>query len=276
MRNVRSHALWAMAALLCVGVVACHNGSGHGGSGGSAAIPLGAADSFAILGGDGISNVPTSAITGDIGVSAAAGSTITGFSQPTTACPEITGTVYKVDASGPTCATAIAPAVIDPTLLTSAKHDLRVAYSDAELRILPAPATVSGDQGGATLTPGIYKSTSSLSIASGSLTLDGQGDGNSVWIFQIGSTLTTVGCSPFPCATGGNVTLINGANAANVYWQVGAAATIGQYTNFEGTILAYNDISIGTGARINGRLLSGAQPSGAGAVTLLVNTVVRP
>ena len=275
MRNVRSCALSAMAALLCVSMVACHHGSGS--SGGSAAIPLGAAGSFAILSGDGISNVPTSAITGDIGVSSAAGSTITGFSQPTTTCPEITGTVYKVDASGPTCATATIIATTDPTLLTAAKHDLRVAYSDAELRILPAPTTVSGEQGGSTLFPGIYKSTSTLLIQSGSLTLDGQGDGNSVWIFQSGSALTTVGCgASVPCATGGNVMLTNGANAANVYWQIGSDATIGQYTAFEGTILAFRNISIGTGARINGRLLSGAQPSGAGAVTLLSNTVVRP
>jgi len=70
--------------------------------------------------------------------------------------------------------------------------------------------------------------------------------------------------------------LINGAVAKNVFWQVGTAATIGQYTAFEGTIMAHDDISIGTGAFINGRLLSGAQPSGAGAVTLISNTVNLP
>ena len=70
--------------------------------------------------------------------------------------------------------------------------------------------------------------------------------------------------------------LTNGANANNIYWQVGSAATIGQYTAFEGTILAFDDISIGQAAVINGRLLSGAQPSGAGAVTLISNIVIRP
>ncbi len=274
MRKVRSYALWAMEALLCVSMVACGDGGGNGssggGSGGSGGIPLGAAADFAILSGDGISNVPTSAITGDIGVSPAAGSTITGFSSPGT-CPEVTGQVYKVDASGPGCAT------IDPARLTAAKSALTVAFNDAAGRTLPAPVTVSGDQGGITHSPGIYKSTSSLSIVSGNLTLDGQGNPNSVWIFQIASALTTVGCgASVPCATGGNVMLINGANAANVYWQVGSAATIGQYTAFKGTILAHDDISINTSAQISGRLLSGAQPSGAGAVTLISDVVSRP
>jgi len=274
MREVRSHALWAITALLAVSVVAsgaaCGGGGSHGSSGGDGgsegAIPLGAADSFAALAGGGISNVPTSAITGDIGVSPAAGSTITGFSSPLT-CPEVTGNVFKVDAGGPACAT------IDVARLTAAKSALTVAYNDARLRTDPAPATVSGDLGGLTLTPGIYKSTSSLMIGSGNLTLNGPG----AYIFQIASSLTTIGCgASVPCATGGNVMLTNGADAGNVYWQVGSAATIGQYTAFEGTILSFSSISINTGARITGRLLSGAQPSGAGAVSLISNTVTMP
>jgi len=264
MRKLGSYALSATAALLSIGMVACHNSGGS--SGGSGTIPLGAAGSFAILSGDGISSIPTSAITGDIGVSPAAGSSITGFSVPAT-CPEVDGTVYAVDMTGPACST------MDPTRLTSAKSDLTDAYLDAEGRTLPAPASVSGDQGGLTLTPGIYKSTSSLLIQSGNLTLSGSG----AYIFQIASSLTTIGCgASVPCATGGNVFLTNGANANNIYWQVGSAATIGQYTAFEGTILAFDDISIGQAAVINGRLLSGAQASGAGAVTLISNIVSRP
>jgi len=229
-------------------------------------VDLGAAANFAILAGGGISSVPTSAITGNIGVSPASGSFITGLT-----CPEVNGTIYTVDAAGPACA------VIDPAGLTAAKAALTVAFNDAAGRSVPAPATISGDQGGITLPPGIYKSTSSLSIASGNLTLDGQGDANAVWIFQIASTLTTVGCgASVPCTTGGNVMLINGANAANVFWQVGTSATIGQFTAFEGTILAYVSISINTGAQITGRLLSGAQPSGDGAVTLISDTVTLP
>ena len=233
-------------------------------------VALGAVANFAIIAGGGISDVPTSAITGDIGVSPASGAFITGFSVPAT-CPEINGTVYAVDAAGPACA------AIDPVALTAAKAALTFAYNDAAGRTLPAPAAVSGDQGGLTLYPGIYKSTSTLLIQNGNLTLDAQGDANAVWIFQIASALTTIGCgASVPCTTGGNVMLINGANAANVFWQVGTAATIGQYTAFNGTILAHDDISIGTGAQIHGRLLSGAQPSGAGAVTLIQDTIIIP
>jgi hypothetical protein len=229
-------------------------------------VDLGTVAPFAIISGSGISSVPSSTITGNIGVSPAAGTAITGQT-----CGDVTGTIYTVTAAGPACR------VIDAAGLTAAKAALTVAYNDAAGRTSPAPATVSGDQGGLTLAPGIYKSTSSLSIASGDLTLDGQGDATAVWIFQIASTLTTVGCgASVPCATGGNVKLIRGADAANIFWQVGTAATIGQYTQFYGTILAHDDISVNTGARINGRLLSGAQPSGAGAVTLIGDTIVKP
>lgn len=233
-------------------------------------VDLGAVANFAIIGGSGISDVPTSSIFGDIGVSPASGAAITGFSSPLT-CPEVNGTVYAVDATGPACA------VIDAAGLTAAKLALTVAYNDAAGRTIPAPASVSGDQGGLTLPPGIYKSTSTLLIQSGDLTLDAQGDANAVWIFQIASAFTTVGCgSVVPCTTGGNVKLINGANAANIFWQVGTAATIGDFTDFYGTILAHDDISINTGAHVHGRLLSGAQPSGAGAVTLISATVIKP
>jgi len=235
---------------------------------GAAPLNLGAAEHFAGLAGSGISNIPTSSITGDIGVSPTAGASITGFSSPLS-CPEISGIVYAVDATGPACAT------IDAAGLAVAKADLTIAYNDAAGRTQPAPATVAGDLGGQTLPPGIYKSMSTLSIASGNLVLDGQGDPNAVWIFQIASTLTTVGCgASVPCGTGGNVMLINGANAANVFWQVGSAATIGDWTLFNGTILAYDDITINTGAQVNGRLLAGAQASGFGAITLIANTII--
>jgi len=263
MRQFKGYSIWLMVAFLCVWSFTTDAAASS-----PARVDLGAAANFAALSGSGISDVPTSAITGNIGVSPAAGSTITGFSSPLS-CPEVKGTVYAVDATGPGCA------VINVAGLASAKAALTAAYNDAAGRSVPAPATVSGDQGGTTLTPGIYKSTSSLSIASGDLTLDGQGDMNAVWIFQIASTLTTVGCgASVPCTTGGNVMLINGARAANVFWQVGTAATIGQYTAFNGTILAHDDISIGTGAQIHGRLLSGAQPSGAGAITLISDTII--
>ena len=228
-------------------------------------VDLGAAANFAALSGSGLTSVPASDITGDVGVSPASGSSII------LTCPEINGTIYQVDAG-----LVAVCAMTDAAGLSAAKAALTVAYNDAAGRTVPAPAAIAGDQGGITLAPGIYKSTSELLIQSGNLTLDAQGDANAVWIFQIATTLTTVGGGPFPSPAGGNVMLINGANAKNVFWQVGTAATIGDYTDFYGTILAHDDISVNTGAHIHGRLLAGAQPSGAGAVTLIQNVVVIP
>jgi uncharacterized repeat protein (TIGR01451 family) len=121
---------------------------------------------------------------------------------------------------------------------------------------------VSGDLGGLTLTPGLYNSTSSLGIT-GTLTLNGQGNPNSVFIFQVASALTT--------ATSSQVVLIGGAQASNIFWQVGSSATLGTYSIFNGTILAQASISLGTGAALNGRALART-----GAVTLDTNTAVNP
>jgi hypothetical protein len=142
-------------------------------------------------------------------------------------------------------------ATTDPTnRLPQAKLDLLNAYNFAAAASVPAPATVAGDQGGTTLAPGIYKSTSTLLIQSGNLTLDAQGNENAVWIFQIASDFTTIG------GAGGNVELINDAKANNVYWQVGSSATIGSGTAFKGNILALESITIGTGSSIDGRALA--------------------
>jgi hypothetical protein len=149
---------------------------------------------------------------------------------------------------------------VDDTAAVNAQSALTAAYNDAMGRTLPT--TVSGDIGGLTLTPGLYMSTSSLGIT-GVLTLNGQGDANSVFIFQIGSSLTT--------ATGSQVKLIGGAQAANIFWQVGSSATLGTYSIFNGTILAQVSVSLLTGAALNGRALART-----GAVTLDTNTGVNP
>lgn len=146
-------------------------------------------------------------------------------------------TIYAADDIAP-------PGV--PAMLTQAKTDLQVAYLFAKNAVLPAPATVSRNQGGLTLAPGIYKSTSTLSIDGTSLTLNG--DSDDIWIFQIASALTTT--------AGGNVILSGGAVANNVYWQVGTSATIGSGTNFKGNILAYTSISVDVGATVDGRALA--------------------
>jgi hypothetical protein len=118
-----------------------------------------------------------------------------------------------------------------------------------------------GDLGGLTLTPGVYKNASSVGIT-GTLVLDGLGDPNAVFIFQIGSTLTTA-------ASNSNIVLLGGAQAANIFWQVGSSATLGVGTNFSGTIMAQASITVNTGVRVNGRLLARV-----GAVTLDTDSVV--
>ena len=140
-----------------------------------------------------------------------------------------------------------------------AQLDLTAAYNDAAGRTVGA-ITVAGNLGGQTLTPGLYKSTSSLEISSGDLTLDAQGDANAVFIFQMGSTLTTT--------AGRQVILSGGAKAANIFWQVGSSATLGTGSVLKGNILALTSITVTTGATVEGRLLARN-----GAVTLDSNTV---
>jgi hypothetical protein len=198
-------------------------------------VGLGTAESFAVLAGPSVSNTGPSVINGDLGVSP--GTAVTGFPPGT-----INGTKHVADA-----------------LAAQAKRDLITAYDDAAGRT-PA-ASVSGDLGGQTLTPGVYRSTSSLGLT-GTLTLDAQGDPNAVFIFQVGSTLIT--------ASGSRVNLIGGAQACNVFWQVGSSATLGTNSTFKGNILALTAASLNTGAIVDGRVL--ARNAG---VTLDTNTITR-
>jgi hypothetical protein len=149
--------------------------------------------------------------------------------------------------------------ITDPTA-QAAQGDLTTAFNDAAGRST-APVTVAGNIGGQTLPPGLYKSTSSLAISSGDLTLDGQGDPNAVFIFQIATTLVTT--------SGRQVILIGGAQSANVFWQVGSSATIGTTSAMKGNILADQSISLQTGATLDGRALARI-----GAVTLQGNGVL--
>lgn len=200
---------------------------------------------FGIIAGVGVSNNSGPSVINnlDVGISPGVRSSITGFPPATI----VGGAIYASDDIAP-------PGVA--AMLTQAKQDLTDAYLFAEGATAPAPAIISGDQGGLTLAPGIYKSTSSLLIQLGDLTLDAQGDANAVWIFQIASTLTTVGGSPFPSPSGGNVKLTGGAQAKNVFWQVASSATIGDYTSFQGNILALSSITMNTGAQAVGRMLA--------------------
>jgi hypothetical protein len=214
----------------------------------SAACPapstaLGTACSFGILGGSAVTNVVGTATTvsGDVGVWP--GSAVTGFGPPAI----ITGTIFAGDATAQT-----------------AQGDLTTAYNNAAGAA--GGAVLPPDIGGSTLFPGVYKTTSaqpSLGIT-GNLTLDGQGDPNATWIFQIVSTLDTA-------AGNSQVLMIGGAQSHNVVWQVGSSATLGTNTIFEGTIMAQASVTLTTGATLNGRALART-----GAVTLDTNTVVVP
>jgi len=209
-----------------------------GTSSSQAAPALNGAASFVVLAGSTVTSTGATALTGDLGVSP--GTAVTGFPPGT-----MTGATHAGD---PTSATAMA--------------DLTTAYNDAAGRTL-APVTVAGNLGGLTLPPGLYKSTSSLAISSGDLTLDAGGDANAVFIFQIASTLTT--------SSGRSVILSGSAKASNVFWQVGSSATLGTTSTFKGTIMANQSISLSTGASVNGRALARI-----GAVTLAGNAVVMP
>jgi hypothetical protein len=207
---------------------------------------------FVVLAGSLISNIPTSAITGNIGLSPAAGSEITGFGDK-----EITGTIYTVDATGP------AGSVADATGLTAAKGDLTTAYNEAAGRVSTDMVLLAGNIGGLTLTPGLYKSSGSLEISSGDLTFDALGDANAVFIIQIASSLNTT--------SGRKVFLKGGALASNIFWQVGTSATLGTTSVFKGTIMADQSISMNSGASIEGRLFTRIA-----AITLNSNTIVKP
>ncbi|MBK7408558.1 MAG: DUF3494 domain-containing protein [Saprospirales bacterium] len=215
-------------------------------------INLRSTTDFVVLAGSQISNIPTSALTGNIGLSPASGSLISGFGSA-----EITGTTYTVDASGP------AGSVPDAVGLTAAKGDLTTAYNEAAGRTSTDMVLLAGNIGGLTLTPGLYKSNGSLEISSGDLTFDAKGDANAVFIIQIASSLNTT--------PGRQVILSGGALASNIFWQVGTSATLGTTSVFKGTIMADQSISMNTGAIIEGRLFARIA-----AVTLDSNTIVKP
>jgi hypothetical protein len=199
-------------------------------------IDLKTAKEFGILSGVGISSSGLSIINDmDVGISPGLRSDITGFPPATV----VNGAIYAPDDSPGTS-----------TMLTQAKTDLTNAYLSAKDAVSPVPIIVAGDIGGSTLTPGIYKSFSSLMVQTGSLTLDAQGNSNAFWVFQITDALTTIG------GAGGDIILLNGAKAENIFWQVGSSATIGDNTSFKGNILALTSITLNTGALIEGRLLA--------------------
>ncbi|MDI5897553.1 Ig-like domain-containing protein [Flavobacterium yafengii] len=200
-------------------------------------VNLGSAERFGIIAGVGVSNNAGFSIINnmDVGISPGVRSSITGFPPAVI----VNGAIYASD--------DIAPVGI-AAMLTQAKLDLTNAYLFAEGASYSAPITVSGDQGGKTLVAGIYKSTSTLLVQNGDLTLSGSA--TDVWIFQVASAFTTVG------GAGGNIKLTGGALAKNVFWQTGSSATIGDYTSFVGNVLALQSITMGSHSTAQGRMLA--------------------
>ncbi|MGQ0800182.1 MAG: ice-binding family protein [Pseudomarimonas sp.] len=198
--------------------------------------PLGTAAAFSVLGGSAVTNTGASVVTGDLGLWPGTASSISGFPPGS-----ITGTLHAGDA-----------------VAQQAQSDLTTAYNNAAGQACGTSLTGT-DLGGLVLTPGVYCFANSAQLT-GILSLDAQGDPNAVFIFQIGSTLTT--------ASNAAVVLINGGSGCRVFWQVGSSATLGTGTAFEGNILALTSITVTTGSSVSGRVLARN-----GAVTLDTNAV---
>lgn len=244
-----------LAVIFVFGLSGSVNAAGAEGTA-TGTVNLGTAGSFAILAGTEVTNVATSTITGNVGLSPAAGSNYVGLTQA-----QVTGTIYSVNAAGP------AGYVTDPARLTTAKNDLTAAFIDASSRTSVA-TEVPTELGGTTKTAGVYDSANTrfgITAGAGPLVLDGQGDITSVFIFEMNFDGTGLTVGP-----GSTVSLINGASACNVFWRVNTAA-INTTATFKGNILALNSITVANGANIEGRLLARN-----GNVTLIKDTITVP
>jgi hypothetical protein len=204
-----------------------------------ALVDLGTSGNYVILAKTAINNNPTSAITGDLGLSPAATSYITGFALTDNTgyvtSDQVTGKVYAADMADPT-----------PSNLTTAVENMITAYNDAAGRSNPDFVELyTGDIGSKTLSPGLYKWTNTVTAPTNVVLSGGEND---VWIFQIAEDLTVSSDVTF--------TLSGGAQAKNIFWQVAGEVTIGTDSHFEGIILSMTGITLTTGASLNGRMLA--------------------
>lgn len=220
-------------------------------------VNLGTAINFVTLTKSGISTTGVSAISGDIGVSPAAATAITGFGLIMDATnqfshtPIVTGKVYAADYSAPT-----------PSNLTTAVGDMETAYTTANNLVTPAPVVnlYAGDISGRTLPQGLYKWSTGLLITNAGVTLSG--DANDTWVFQIAQNLTVNNSAI--------ITLTGGAQAKNIFWVVAGQATLGTNVIFNGNILSKTLISLNTGTKVTGRLFAQT------AVTINASTIIKP
>jgi hypothetical protein len=228
--------------------------SDESGAPSTSAVSLGTAANFTILAKTGISNVPPTAIEGDIGLSPAAATYLTGFSLIADATnrfstsTQVTGRVYASDYDPPT-----------PASMTTAVLDMELAFTEAAGLAPDVIELGAGDIGGMVLDPGVYAWGTGLLIPT-DVTLEGSA--TDVWVFQIAGDLTV--------ANGQSVLLMGGALPENVFWQVSGLVDLGTTAHCEGTVLTMTSARLGTGASIDGRLLAQT------AVTLDGNTVVGP
>jgi hypothetical protein len=220
---------------------------------GPAPVLLGTAGNYVVLAKSAITNVPSSLITGDLGLSPAAASFITGFSMTKVGTKwtsaQVVGGLFAADNDPPT-----------PIILTTAVTNMLTAYTDAAGRPTPDALNLGGGTiGGLTFVPGLYRWTSSVTIPT-DITLSGAA--NDVWIFQVTGDLVM--------ASAKHMTLLGGARAKNVFWQVAGLVDLGTTSHAEGVVLSKTSIKLGTGATINGRLLAQT------AVNLATNQVTAP
>ena len=216
-------------------------------------VELGTAGNYVILAKSAINNNPASSFTGDLGLSPMAESFITGFSQtPATGysiSDQVNGRIYAADMADPT-----------PTNLTTAVENMATAYDDAAGRTAPDFVELyTGEIGGKTLTPGLYKWSNTVQITDD---LNFSGDEDDVWILQVAENVTMS-----PDVT---ITLSGGAQVKNIFWQVAGEVTIGRTSHFEGIIFSMTGITLDTGASLNGRVLAQT------AAIFDANTVVEP
>jgi len=244
------------ATLICLMIAAVIPGVN-----GATAVDLGAAGNYAILAKTGISTTGTTSINGNIGVSPIVATAITGFglsmdpSNQFSRSSLVKGGVYAANYAPPT-----------PATMTSAVSAMEAAYTSTAGQTPPvATELYAGNLGGRTLTPGVYKWSTGVLIPSGTdLTLDAQGNSGAVWVFQVAGDLTM--------GSAARMTLSNGANAGNIFWQVAGptSVTLGSGAHAEGNILSQKAIVMNSGASLNGRALAQT------AVTLIANTITSP
>ena len=252
----------AAAVSLVVLMGSCNKGENASAPGGAVAlsearvagatlrtVALGTAGNFEILSKTGITDVYPSVVTGAVGTSPITGAALL------LSCTEVVGNIYTADAAGP-----LPCSITSASLLTTAIGDMQTAYTDAAGR--PGPDFLNlgaGNIGGMTLTPGLYKWSSSLVIPA-DITLSGGPD--DIFIFQVSGTIIM--------SSAVKMLLSGGVQAKNIFWQTAGAVTLGTTSHFEGNILGQTGINLQTGASINGRLLAQT------AVTLQMNTVTNP